>query len=136
MRRKGNCWNNAAMENCFGTLETELMHQACRKTHAAARHDLFACIAGYHNRQPLHSALGYISPRQAERQAAYFRARQIAGRSIFLLAKKRQIVPSPAWPWRAQARALCHAAADPAARPFPPENTGARNGLGRYGASG
>jgi hypothetical protein len=36
----------------------------------AARHDLFAYIEGYYNRQRLHSALGYITPEQAERQAA------------------------------------------------------------------
>ena len=34
------------------------------------RHDLFAYIEGYYNRQRLHSALGYITPEQAERQAA------------------------------------------------------------------
>jgi transposase InsO family protein len=36
----------------------------------AAWHDLFAYIEGYYNRQRLHSALGYITPEQAERQAA------------------------------------------------------------------
>ena len=30
---------------------------------------LFACIEGYYNRQRLHSALGYIKPEQAERNA-------------------------------------------------------------------
>jgi len=29
MSRKGNCWDNAPMESCFGTLKTELVHQAC-----------------------------------------------------------------------------------------------------------
>jgi hypothetical protein len=29
MSRKGNCWDNAPMEGCFGTLKTELVHQAC-----------------------------------------------------------------------------------------------------------
>jgi putative transposase len=40
------------------------------ETRDAARHDLFAYIEGYYNRQRLHSALGYITPEQAERQAA------------------------------------------------------------------
>ena len=70
MSRKGNCWDNAPMESCFGTLKTELVHQACYPTRDAARHDLFAYIEGYYNRQRLHSALGYITPEQAERQAA------------------------------------------------------------------
>jgi hypothetical protein len=70
MSRKGNCWDNAPMEGCFGTLKTELVHQACYPTRDVARHDLFAYIEGYYNRQRLHSALGYITPEQAERQAA------------------------------------------------------------------
>jgi transposase InsO family protein len=70
MSRKGNCWDNAPMESCFGTLKTELVHRACNPTRDAARHDLFAYIEGYYNRQRLHSALGYITPEQAERQAA------------------------------------------------------------------
>ncbi|WP_372441547.1 IS3 family transposase, partial [Azospirillum argentinense] len=32
--------------------------------------DLFGYIEGYYNRQRLHSAIGYITPEQAERQAA------------------------------------------------------------------
>jgi len=70
MSRKGNCWDNAPMESCFGTIKTELVHQACYETRDAARRDLFAYIEGYYNRQRLHSALGYITPGQAERQAA------------------------------------------------------------------
>jgi putative transposase len=58
------------MESCFGTIKTELVHQACYPTPDAARHDLFAYIEGYYNRQRIHSALGYITPEQAERQAA------------------------------------------------------------------
>jgi putative transposase len=58
------------MESCFGTMKTELVHQACYKTRDAARHDLFAYIEGYYNRMRLHSAIGYITPEQAERQVA------------------------------------------------------------------
>jgi transposase InsO family protein len=50
--------------------QTELVHQVRYPTRDAARHDLFAYIEGYYNRQWLHSALGYITPEQAERQAA------------------------------------------------------------------
>ena len=70
MSRKGNCWDNAPMESCFGTLKTELVHQTSFPTREAAKRELFAYIEGYYNRQRLHSALGYITPEQAERQAA------------------------------------------------------------------
>ena len=70
MSRKGNCRDNAPMESCFGTLKIELVHQACHPTRNAARHDLFAYIEGYYNRQRLHSAIGYITREQAERRAA------------------------------------------------------------------
>jgi transposase InsO family protein len=58
------------MESCFGTLKTELVHQTPYPTREAAKRDLFAYIEGYYNRQRLHSALGYITPEQAERKAA------------------------------------------------------------------
>ncbi len=70
MSRKGNCRGNAPMESCFGTIKTELVHEACYPTRDAARQDLFAYSEGYYNRQRLHSALGYITPEQAERPAA------------------------------------------------------------------
>jgi len=35
-----------------------------------AKRDLFSYIEGYYNRQRLHSAIGYITPEQAERKAA------------------------------------------------------------------
>ena len=70
MSRKGNCWDNAPRESCFGTGKTELVHPACYKTRDAARHALFAYIEGHYTRQRLRSALGYIAPEPAERQAA------------------------------------------------------------------
>jgi putative transposase len=70
MSRKGNCWDNAPMESYFGTMKTELVYQVRYPTRDAAQRDLFAYIEGYYNRQRLHSALGYITPEQAERQAA------------------------------------------------------------------
>ncbi len=70
MSRKGNCWDNAPMESWFHTLKTELVHHAAYATREAAKRDLFAYIEGYYNRQRLHSALGYVTPEQAELQAA------------------------------------------------------------------
>ncbi|MGB8900372.1 MAG: IS3 family transposase, partial [Methylocella sp.] len=51
-------------------LKTELVHQTSFPTREAAKRELFAYIEGYYNRQRIHSALGYITPEQAERQAA------------------------------------------------------------------
>jgi transposase InsO family protein len=70
MSRKGNCWDNAPMESWFHTLKTELIHHTKYATREAAKRDLFAYIEGYYNRQRLHSALGYLTPEQAELQAA------------------------------------------------------------------
>jgi transposase InsO family protein len=70
MSRKGNCWDNAPMESFFHTLKTELVHHATYASREAAKRDLFAYIEGYYNRQRLHSALGYLTPEQAELQTA------------------------------------------------------------------
>ena len=70
MSRKGNCWDNAPMESWFHTLKTGLVHHAACATREAARRDLSAYIEAYYNRQRLHSALGYLTPEQAELQAA------------------------------------------------------------------
>jgi hypothetical protein len=56
MSRKGNRWDNAPMESCFGTIKTKLVHETCYPTRDAARHDLFAYIEGYYNRS------GFIPP--------------------------------------------------------------------------
>ena len=70
MSRKGNCWDNAPMESFFGTLKTELVHQRDYPDRDTARRDLFAYIEAYYNRRRIHSALGYITPEQADREAA------------------------------------------------------------------
>jgi len=70
MSRKANCWDNAPMESFFGTLKTELVHQAEYPNRDAARRDLFTHIEGYYNRHRRHSAIGYITPEQAEAKSA------------------------------------------------------------------
>jgi transposase InsO family protein len=71
MSRKANCWDNAPTESFFGTLKTELVHQREYRDRDAARRDLFAYIEGYYNRQRIHSAIGYITPEQAEAMSAF-----------------------------------------------------------------
>ena len=62
---------NAPMESFFfGTLKTELVRQDEYPNRDAARRDLFAYIEGYYNRQRRHSAIGYITPEQAEAKSA------------------------------------------------------------------
>jgi transposase InsO family protein len=58
------------MESFFHTLKVELVHQRRWANQEEARRDLFTYIEGYDNRQRIHSALGYITPEQAERKAS------------------------------------------------------------------
>jgi putative transposase len=68
MSRTGCCYDNAPMESFFHSLKVELVHQRHWTTRDEARRDLFGYSEGYYNRQRIHSALGYLTPEQAERQ--------------------------------------------------------------------
>jgi transposase InsO family protein len=70
MSRTACCYDNAPMESFFHTLKVELVHQRRWATREDAKRDLFAYIEGYYNRRRIHSALGYRTPEQAERQMA------------------------------------------------------------------
>ena len=70
MSRTGNCYDNAPMESFFHTLKVELVHQRRWATRDEARRDLFAYVEGYYNRARIHSALGYLTPEQAEHRSA------------------------------------------------------------------
>ena len=70
MSRKPNCRDNAPIESVFGTLKTEPVHQREYPECDAARRDLFASIEAYYNRRPIHPAIGYITPEQANRKTA------------------------------------------------------------------
>ncbi len=64
MNRAGNCYDNAFMESCFGTLKTEL-EMTEYKHHRTARREIGEYIA-YYNLNRKHSALGYLTPHQFE----------------------------------------------------------------------
>jgi putative transposase len=66
MSRKGDCWDNAAMESFFSTLKRELVHREAYATREEARRSLFEYIEVFYNRRRLHSTLGYLSPVQYE----------------------------------------------------------------------
>jgi len=68
MSRKGNCYDNAAMESFWSTLKHELVYRRHFKTHAEARQAIFEFIEIFYNRRRLHSALGYRSPIDFENQ--------------------------------------------------------------------
>jgi putative transposase len=68
MSRKGNCWDNAPVESFFATLKKELVHRENYRTMEEAKASLFHYIEVFYNRQRRHSALGYLSPHEYERQ--------------------------------------------------------------------
>jgi transposase InsO family protein len=70
MSRKGCCYDNAPMESFFHTLKVELVHQQRWATRDEARRDLFSYIEAYYKRARMHSALGYLTPEQAEQRMA------------------------------------------------------------------
>jgi transposase InsO family protein len=68
MSRKGNCYDNAAMESFWSTLKQELVYRRCFKTRAEARQAIFDYIEIFNNRRRLHSSLNYLCPVDFENQ--------------------------------------------------------------------
>jgi putative transposase len=66
MSRRGNVYDNAAMESWFSILKSELGERF--ETHAAAKEQLFEYIEAFYN-QRRHSAIGYATPAEFERAA-------------------------------------------------------------------
>jgi putative transposase len=66
MSRRGNCWDNAAMESFFSTLKTERLSKRLYKTRDELRADVFDYIERFYNPKRRHSTLGYVSPVQFE----------------------------------------------------------------------
>ena len=64
----GDCYDNAITESFFATLECELFDRQVFRTHAEARTAIFEFIEGFYNTHRRHSALGYLSPAEFERQ--------------------------------------------------------------------
>jgi transposase InsO family protein len=69
MSRKGNCWDNAAMESFFGTLKDECVESTIYSSHDEARLELFTYMEVYYNRVRRHSTLGYVSPLNYEQMS-------------------------------------------------------------------
>lgn len=70
MSRRGNGLDNAPMKSFFNTRKVELVHQR-RWRPGTRRGETFSPPSRVtHNRSRIHSALGYRTPEQAERQMA------------------------------------------------------------------
>jgi len=66
MSRRGECWDNAAMESFFSTLKIERVHRRRYKERDEARADVFDYIERFYNPKRRHSTLNGISPVEFE----------------------------------------------------------------------
>ena len=66
----GDCFDNAAAESFFATLECELLDRTKFRSQAEARMAVFDFIEGFYNTRRRHSSLGYLSPMEFERRYA------------------------------------------------------------------
>ena len=65
MSRRGNCYDNAAMESWNSTLKSELGEHF--ESYGIAKQQLFDYIDVFYNQKRRHSSLGYVSPAECER---------------------------------------------------------------------
>ena len=66
MSKRGDCYDNAAMESWNHSLKVEAIHGEKLSTRAYAKTHVFDYIEVYYNRKRLHSKLGYLSPESFE----------------------------------------------------------------------
>jgi putative transposase len=70
MSKRGDCWDNAAMESFFSTLKIERIHRKRYATREEVRADVFDYIERFYNPRRRHSTLGQISPMEFEKRFA------------------------------------------------------------------
>ncbi|MEW8117145.1 MAG: IS3 family transposase [Candidatus Thiodiazotropha sp.] len=70
MSRRGNCYDNAAVETFFSSLKKEKIRRYVFKTREEARAEIFDYIEVFYNRARRHQHLGNISPEAYEEQMA------------------------------------------------------------------
>jgi putative transposase len=66
MSKKGDCYDNAAMESWNHSFKVEAIHGERFSTRSDAKNQVFEYIEVYYNRKRLHSKLGYLSPEAFE----------------------------------------------------------------------
>lgn len=67
MSKRGDCWDNAAMESFFSSLKTEKISNKVYRTRDEIRSDVFDYIERFYNPRRRHSTLGHVSPDQFEK---------------------------------------------------------------------
>jgi putative transposase len=70
MSRRGDCWDNSAVESFFASLKKERVRRKTYPTRDDARPDIFDYIEAFYNSRRRHSTLGQISPMEFERTHA------------------------------------------------------------------
>ena len=68
MSRRANCYDNAQAESFFARYKAELLEGGAFADVSQARGETFSYIEGYYNRKRRHSALGYKTPEEFERE--------------------------------------------------------------------
>jgi putative transposase len=64
MSRAANCYDNAFLQSCFGTIKTELEMEMYANVRAA--HEEIHDHLGYYDTKRRHSSLAYLTPREFE----------------------------------------------------------------------
>ena len=62
MSRKGNCWDNACMENFFGLMKSETIRQSKQLLSVDGMTELIDDYIHWYNNQRIQKKLGYLSP--------------------------------------------------------------------------
>lgn len=73
MSRKGNCWDNAVAESFFKTIKVEWIYGHNFKNREQAQLSIFEWIESWYNRRRRHSALGYQTIEEFERNNSKFK---------------------------------------------------------------
>jgi putative transposase len=68
--RRGDCWDNSAIESFFASLKKERVYRKVYRTRDEGRADIFDYIEAFYNSRRRHSKLGQISPNEFERSYA------------------------------------------------------------------
>ena len=70
MSRRGDCYDNAAMESFFGSLKSELIKPRSWSTRRQTIDALEDYIEVFYNTEQLHSTLDYRTPAEVEQEHA------------------------------------------------------------------